>query len=65
MSHDERVNLLREIEEIRSAIEKLQKLQPEVRRHQSWMGSGADTSRSQLAALRKELARDMEQLHTS
>jgi len=60
MSHEERVNLLREIEEIRSTIEKLQ---PGVYQQEVSLGRGSDCTRAQLAALRKELARDMEQLH--
>lgn len=65
MSPDERINLLSEIEKIRSTIETLEKLQSEVRQQQSWFGGGSDSSRTQLVALRKELARDMEQLHAS
>ena len=65
MSHDERINLLSEIEKIRSTIETLERLQSEVRQQQSWFGDGSDNSRTQLVALRKELARDMEQLHAS
>jgi|KBSMisStaDraftv2_1062788.scaffolds.fasta_scaffold02569_8 SMC interacting uncharacterized protein involved in chromosome segregation len=60
MSHEERVKLLREIEEIRSTIEELQ---PEVHQQERSLGRGSDWTRTQLAALRKELARDMEQLH--
>jgi hypothetical protein len=65
MSHEERINLLSEIDKIRSTIETLEKLQSAVCRRPSWFGSGSETSRTQLAALRKELARDMEQLHAS
>jgi len=57
MSHEERNTLLGEIEEIRSTIERLQ---PEVQQQEV---HGCESSREQLKALRKELARDMEQLH--
>ena len=59
MSHEERNNLLSEIEEIRSTIERLQPDALEKEMH------GAESGRAQLKALRKELARDMEQLHAS
>jgi len=62
MSHEERSNLLTEIEELRMTIERLQ---PEVRRQEILFGCGLESSRAQLTALRKELARDMEQLHAS
>lgn len=59
MSHEERIDLLNEIEEIRASIEKLQPLvdQQDV--------TAAETGRALLTALRKDLARDMEQLHGS
>ena len=59
MSRDERENLLSEIEEIRSSIERLE---PQVHEQEVY---GAESSRNRLKALRKELARDMEQLHES
>jgi hypothetical protein len=59
MSHDERTHLLKEIEEIRTTIERLQ---PEVYHQEA---SGAESRRPLLVALRKDLARDMEQLHAS
>jgi predicted nucleic acid-binding Zn-ribbon protein len=62
MSHEERNSLLNEIEEIRTTIEKLQ---PEVHQQETMFGRGSVSSRAQLATLRKELARDMEQLHAS
>jgi len=60
MSHRERANLLNEIEEIRTTIEKLE---PEVHRQEQCSGFEVQNSRAKLAALRKELAHDMEQLH--
>jgi hypothetical protein len=62
MSHEERTHLLTEIEEIRKTIEKLE---PEVHDHERSFGPVLESSRAQLTALRKELARDMEQLHAS
>ena len=62
MSHEERSNLLSEIEEIRTTIEKLQ---PEVHRQEMSSGCELESSRAQLTALRKALARDIEQLHAS
>lgn len=62
MSHEERSSLLREIEEIRTLIEKLQ---PEMYREEMISGCASEGSRSQLIELRKELAREMEQLHSS
>lgn len=62
MPHEERTNLLTEIEEIRATIEKLL---PEVHRQEMLFGRGLESSRAQLTALRKELARDIEQLHAS
>ncbi|WP_109486361.1 hypothetical protein [Occallatibacter savannae] len=59
MSHEERTHLLHEIEEIRTTIERLQ---PEVYRQEA---TGTDSRRPLLVALRKDLARDMEQLHAS
>jgi hypothetical protein len=59
MSHEERTHLLNEIEEIRSNIERLQ---PEVYQQEL---TGAESRRPLLIALRKDLARDMEQLHAS
>lgn len=59
MSHEERTNLLNEIEEIRSTIELFQ---PEVNKLEA---GGAEGGRALLVALRKDLARDMEQLHAS
>jgi hypothetical protein len=57
MSHEERNVLLIEIEEIRATIEKLQ---PEVYAQEA---AGAKSDRARLVALRKDLARDVEQLH--
>ena len=62
MSHEERTNLVAEIEEIRTTIEKLQ---PELHRQERLFGRALESSRAQLTALRKELARDIEQLHAS
>ena len=59
MSHEERNDLLIEIEEIRATIERLQ---PEVYAQEA---AGAQSDRARLVALRKELARDVEQLHAS
>lgn len=59
MSHEERTHLLNEIEEIRVTIERLQ---PEVYRQEA---TGSESRRPLLVALRKDLARDMEQLHAS
>jgi len=59
MSHEERTHLLNEIEEIRSNIERLQ---PEVYQQEA---TGTESRRPLLIALRKDLARDMEQLHAS
>ena len=59
MSHEERTHLLNEIEEIRSTIERLQ---PEVYQQEA---TGAESRRLLLVTLRKDLARDMEQLHAS
>lgn len=59
MSHEERTHLLNEIEEIRKTIERLQ---PEVYRQEA---TGTESRRPLLVALRKDLARDMEQLHAS
>jgi hypothetical protein len=60
MSYGERDNLLSEISEIRKNIERLQS---EVNEHVSGRGPGNDSSRAKLTELRKDLARDMEQLH--
>jgi len=57
MSHEERTHLLNEIEEIRTTIERLQ---PEVYQQEA---KGSESLRPLLVALRKDLARDMEQLH--
>lgn len=62
MSHEERTNLLNEIEEIRTSIERLQ---PGLHQQETRFGQESESSRAQLKALRKELARDMEQLHAS
>jgi hypothetical protein len=62
MSHEERTSLLTEIEEIRTTIDKLQ---PEVHQQEMLFARGLESSRAHLIALRKELARDMEQLHAS
>ena len=62
MSREERNNLLTEIEEIRATIERLQ---PVVREQEARSGMEGDDRRAKLAALRKHLARDMEQLHAS
>lgn len=59
MSHEERTDLLNEIEEIRASIEKLQ---PQV---YNLDVKTAESGRALLVALRKDLARDMEQLHGS
>jgi len=59
MSHEERTHLLNEIEEIRTRIERLQ---PEVYKQEA---TGAESRRPLLIALRKDLARDMDQLHAS
>ena len=59
MSQEDRAHLLSEIEEIRTTIEELE---PEVYQQEA---RGVETSRSRLLALRKHLARDMEQLHES
>ena len=59
MSHEERTHLLNEIEEIRTTIERLQ---PEVYKQEA---TGTESRRPLLVALRKDLARDMEQLHAS
>jgi hypothetical protein len=59
MSHEERTHLLNEIEEIRTSIERLQ---PAV---YSLEATGEQSGRAVLIALRKDLARDMEQLHAS
>src|SRR3569833_888821 len=59
MSHEERTNLLHEIEEIRTQIERLQ---PEVYQQEA---TGTESRRPLLVALRKELARDKEQQHTN
>jgi hypothetical protein len=59
MSHEERTRLLNEIEEIRTTIERLQ---PEVYQQEA---TGSESRRPLLVALRKDLARDMEQLHAS
>jgi hypothetical protein len=59
MSHEERTHLLNEIEEIRGNIERLQ---PEVYQQEA---TGTESRRPLLIALRKDLARDMEQLHAS
>jgi len=59
MSHEERTLLLNEIEEIRKTIERLQ---PEVYKQEE---TGTESRRPLLVALRKDLARDMEQLHAS
>lgn len=59
MSHEERTHLLHEIEEIRTTIERLQ---PEVYQQEA---AGSESRRPLLVALRKDLARDMEQLHAS
>ena len=55
MPKEEREHLLREVEDIRLTIEKLQP----VMREQS-----AESGRAVLTKLRKVLARDMELLHT-
>ena len=57
MSGDERENLLSEIEEIRSSLERLE---PKVHEQEV---QGTESSRSRLKVLRKQLARDIEQLH--
>ena len=59
MSHEERTDLLNEIEEIRATIEKLQ---PQV---YNLDPTSVESGRALLVALRKDLARDMEQLHGS
>jgi hypothetical protein len=59
MSHEERARLLNEIEAIRRTIERLQ---PEVYDQEA---TGIESRRALLVALRKDLARDMEQLHAS
>ncbi|MBS1804407.1 MAG: hypothetical protein JST28_13655 [Acidobacteria bacterium] len=59
MSNEERTHLLHEIEEIRETLERLQ---PEV---YSQEATGAESRRPLLIALRKDLARDMDQLHAS
>ena len=59
MSHEDRNHLLIEIEEIRAMIERLQ---PEVYAQEA---AGSESNRAQLVALRKDLARDVEQLHES
>ena len=59
MSPDERTRLLNEIEAIRTTIERLQ---PEVYDQEA---TGNQSRRTLLIALRKDLARDMEQLHAS
>jgi hypothetical protein len=59
MSHEERNELLIEIEEIRATIERLQ---PQVYAQEA---AGAESDRPHLVALRKDLARDVEQLHAS
>ena len=63
MSHEERTELISEIEEIRTTIERLE---PQVHRQEMlFLSSGFESSRAHLTALRKELARDMELLHES
>ncbi len=62
MSDEERRNLLSEIEEVRMRIESLE---PELHNQEKLFGRGFQDDRARLAALRKELARDMEQLHAS
>lgn len=59
MSHEERTHLIEEIEEIRSTIERVQ---AEVYSQET----GDELSRrALLIALRKDLARDMDQLHAN
>jgi len=62
MSHEERSSLLDEIENIRTMIEKLE---PEIHRQKKPSWYEFENSRARLVALRKQLARDMEQLHES
>jgi hypothetical protein len=59
MSQEDRAHLLSEIEEIRTTIEELE---PEVYKQEA---AGSESSRRRLLELRKDLARDMEQLHES
>jgi hypothetical protein len=59
MSSEERIELLIEIEEIIATIERLQ---PEVYAQEA---AGARSDRARLVALRKDLARDVEQLHAT
>lgn len=59
MSHEDRTDLLNDIEEIQATIERLQ---PEVYRQDQ---TTFEAGRALLVALRRDLARNMEQLHGS
>lgn len=60
MENNERDHLLKEIEAIRTDIERLQ---PEVYKQQARLDAEVESSQSRLKTLRKELARDMDLLH--
>jgi hypothetical protein len=60
MANEERDQLLKEIEEIRTTIEILR---PGMYEQQTKLGAEFELRRSKLTRLRKKLARDMELLH--
>ena len=60
MTNEERDDLLNEIEQIRTSIERLE---PEIHDQEARFASAVENSRATLIALRKDLARDMERLH--
>lgn len=60
MPKDERDQLLKEIEQIRTTIEQLQ---PELREREMSVRPGVEAGRANLISLRKALAHDMELLH--
>lgn len=62
MPKDERDQLLKEIDAIRTDIERLQ---PRVYEEQERFTAGRESSQAKLLSLRKALARDMELLHTA